>query len=479
MKFIGVPHRKQFVIGPSEQLLNINLPDRFREVQLNSGLSIRFCPDLKTASTTDVEGNVVFLIGTVVEADPEKKTPEQILRLINHSNLEEMTVSWCGHWLLVIGEFIYGDCCGLFSLYQPRPRLLDKSGILFCSNSPVLMSRIYGLEIGGFHPKKAAPLPMAPTTFVSDLRVMLAGQRLNLLSAERSFPFVLFKPIDMELDEIRTKVAGFLATTVKRLHELTNESLLCALSGGYDTRLNLAASKASGVPVQAYTFEKPYFYITEADRLLPPLIGRSTGVQHKMIRATPPSLPRSRAYIEHSGGMVSKFPGSGYDHYVHGYWDQSGVGKPVLDGQCYELAVNYHRQKFPEDFNLSHLKKFGFHLTEEDYLELQDYWQNQPLSPKFDRRDLIFLSGNINGVYARMTQEHDLFADLFYPACNREQFNLLLSVPMNSREACHFQGSITALLCPELDKFPYNPAEPLFKRVVKRSRNEILRLLKL
>lgn len=415
----------------------------------------------------------------MVEANPEKPSPEWILPRLNHASVAAMTASWTGHWLLVIGEFIYGDCCGLFSLYQPRRRLLEKFGTLFCSNSPVLMSRIYGIEIGEFRPKKAASFPMAPTTFVPDLRVMLAGERMNLLSAERSFPFVLFKPVDIELDDVRTKVAAFLRTAVTRLHQITNETLLCALSGGYDTRLNLAASKASGVPVHSYTFEKSYFYISEADRLLPPFIAKASGVEHKMIRSSAPNLARARAYIKHSGGMISSFPGSGYDHYVHGYWDQAGVGKPVLDGQCYELAVNYHRKKFPADFDLSHLTQFGFHLTEEDYSELQDYWQNQPLSKKLDRRDLIFWTGNINGVYARMTQEHDLFVDLFYPACNREQFSLLLSVPMDARDACRFQRSITALLSPELDEFPYNPPEPLFKRVVKRTRNEILRLLDL
>lgn len=479
MNFVGVPHRKQFVIGPHAQLSKITLPDRFRETELNGGLSIRFCPDLRTTSAKDEEGKVVFLIGTVVEANAEKPSPEQILPRLNHGNIEAMTASWCGHWLLVIGDFIYGDCCGLLSLYQPRRRLLDKFGILFCSNSPVLMSLIYGLDIEEFSPKKTALFPMAPKTFVPDLRTMLAGERWNLHSAERSFPFVLFKPADIEPDEVRAKVAGFLKTAVTRLHETTNEPLLCALSGGYDTRLNLAASKASGVPVRAYTFEKSYFYITEADRLLPPQIAKASGVEHKMIRSGSPSLARARAYIEHSGGMVSSFPGSGYDHYVHGYWDQAGLGKPVLDGQCYELAVNYHRNKFPVDFGLSHLRLFGFNLTEEDYSELQDYWQNQPLSEKFDRRDLIFWTGNINGVYARMTQEHDLFADLFYPACNREQFDLLLSVPPEIREACRFQATITSLLCPKLDEFPYNPPEPLFKRVVKRTRNEILKLLDL
>lgn len=479
MNFVGVPHRKQFLIGPKSLLSMIDLPSRFREINLDHGLSIRFCPDLKTTFVRNVEGNLILLIGTVVEAHPEKTSPQNVLSSIDHFNLEVLTATWSGHWLLVIGEFIYGDCCGLLSLYLPRPHLLDKFGTLFFSNSPVLISQIYGLEISKFQPKMIAPMCMAPTTFLPDIRTMLAGERINLRTSERSFPFVLFKPRIIDLDEIRHNVTTFIKTAITRLHLINNDKLLCALSGGFDSRLNLSGCMASGVPFQAYTFKKPYFYITEADRLLPPKIAKSVNVQHKMISASTFSLQRSLAYIEHSGGMISSFPGSGYDHYVYGYWHQAGIGKTVIDGQCYELAVNYHRLKFPENFTHSDLNKFGFKITYQDFVELQDYWKNQPLSEKLDRRDLIFWTANINGVYSRMTQEHDLFVDLFYPACNREQFNLLLSVPKKLREACNYQKTLTALLFPDLDFFPYNPPEPLFKRIIKRARYEALKFMDL
>lgn len=479
MSFAGVPHRKQFVVGPSAQLLKLALPERFIDYPIGNGLSIYACPDLQVVSAQSKNGRLNFLIGTVVEARPERDSPESVLRLLNSENLETLTRSWTGHWLLITDDTLYGDCCGLFSVYIPRRELLEKKGELFISNSPVLISQIYGVNLQMFSPKLAAAFPMAPTTFMGEFRTLLAGEYLNLKNATRDLAFIQFEPRNIDMEEVRSSVAEMLATSIARLQCRTDSRTLCAISGGYDSRLNLAAAMTSSASVEAFTFQKSYLYITDADRRIPREIAQATTIKHKMITAKKFDPEYARTYIEHSGGSVSSFPGSGFDHYVHGYWNEAGTGRTVLDGQCYELAVNYHRKKFPQDFDLAHLVKFGFSLSQEDYSDVQKHWAQQPLSEKLDRRDLIFWTGNINGVYARMTQEHDLFVDLFYPACNREQMNLLLSVPVPEREDCLFQATITARLQPMLASFPYNTPEPLIKRVVKRMRNELFQRLRL
>lgn len=481
MGFIGMPHRKQFVIGAGISGKMHQLPERFKYEDLGGGIEIAYCPDLTIyIDKTSNGGNV--LIGDVVESDAAKSLPEAVLSHIDLTNVSALTKTWTGHWLLVLDGQLLGDCCGLFSLYFPREILLQKAGFVAASNSPELISRIYGIKHVS-NVRKMQRFAMAPWSFLPEFRTLLATEMLNLKTGLRQdLDFPVFEFYDVDLQEIRVRVAGMLTTAVRRIYEKKQQKLLCALSAGYDSRLNLAAAYASGVDFSAYTFVKPYFYISEGDRLLPPKIAGKVNVAHKHIRASDVvnSDALATAYLEHAGNFTTTYPGSGYDHYVHNYWAQAGLGATVLDGQCYELAVNYHRKKFAPDYGLDDLHKFGFAITDTDFEEVERQWECQAdLGTRMDRRDLLFWTANINGVYAKMTQEHDLFVDLFYPACNREQFNLLLSVPIELREDCLFQASITQHLAPALAEIPYNPAEPFHKRGLKRVRNDLMRILKL
>lgn len=478
MPFVGVPHRKQFVIGRSADLSRHQWPERFLKIALQSGWEIMHCPDLRLHVAPSGGGRENVLIGEIAEADPEKAPPWKVLRLIDRTNVAEMTKSWTGHWLLILpdGE-LFADCCGIFSVYMPRDKLLQKSGAFVVSNSPSLMIEFYKLPKDELPTKPLQPFAMPPWCFRPELRLLMAGEVLDLVSGKRSkTPYHPFQPMDVTTAEVRRRVATYLSTAIDRLQETRGETISCALSGGYDTRLNLSAALSKAKAVEAFTFVKPYFYITEADRLIPPKIASRMNVPHKMIHIGKFDRERARAYVEHAGGCVSTYPGNGYYHYAHGFWKEAGEGRIALDGQCYELAVNYHRTKFEPDFDATSVRAYGFGITDEDFSEVHDHWEHiRETAFPFDRRDLLFWTGNINGVYARMTQKHDLFADLFFPACNRDQFNLLLSVPIEERERCAFEATITAALAPQLEGIPYNPPEPFIKRLVKRLRNEVLK----
>jgi hypothetical protein len=476
MKYVGVPHRKQFAIGPKGAIEGFPWPNRFMMADLNGGLALTYCPDLSVATSINAYGEQVVLIGSVVEAKSALNSPPARLHEVTQANLGDLTASWTGHWLLILGNEMHTDCCGLFTVYMPRERLLQAKGEFAISNSPSLLAKFYNLGTPETDTLVLQPFAFPPWSFRPEFRTLLAGEVLNLLTGARRLSEVPpLQVLAVDVAEVRSRVADLLITAVKRLQEMTDTPVSCALSGGYDTRLNLAAASRTGYPFRAFTFVKSYFYITEADRLLPPRIASSVSVEHKMIKAISPDRKRAAAYLEHAGGAVTTFPGSGFDHYVHRYWEQAGEGGYVLDGQCYELAVNYHRKKFAPNFTASDLRVFGFGVTDDDFSEAERHWAHlREVSFDFDRRDLLFWTGNINGVYARMTQEHDLFVDLFYPACNREQMNLLLSVPVEEREGCLFQGTITASIRAELGSIPYNPPEPLHKRIIKRLRNEAL-----
>lgn len=474
----GVVDRKQFVLGRHSVLKKINFPSRFLFKDLGDNLCMAHCPDLPVLMVDNERGETILLVGTVVEADAGKPDPQDAIHQLGHQSIAELTESWTGHWVVIYKGNLYRDCCGLFPIYMPREPILEKVGDLIISNSPKPLVDFYKQKKINNIGKKIIPYPMPPSCHIPELRLLMAGEVLNIKNGVRNLPGIpVFHRYDVTEQEVREQVASYLVTSIRNLGKNSSRKISCALSGGYDSRLNFSAADAAGIEFDSFTFVKPYFYITEADRLLPPKIAAVTGRLHHMIKPGLKDSSRAEAYFNHAGTPVTTFPGGGFDHYVNGYWSQVGLGRTILDGQCYELAVNYHKNKFPIDFEIDHLRKFGFGINLEDYEELQSHWGNQIQdSSCLDRRDMIFWSGNINGVYAKMTQEHDLFVDLFYPACNKKQFDLLLSVPFDVRDQCLFQSTITKHINPDVDGIPYNPNEPFSKRAIKRIRNEIFKI---
>lgn len=481
MAFLGQAHRKQFIIANKEHLAASAIPSRFNEVQLGFGSILSYCPDLCVRHVKNTNNEDVVLIGDVVEADVNKDAPEQRLTNVTPDSIDETTKTWTGHWLLIVGSELYGDCLGLFSVYLPRKELLESSKKIAISNSPALMQRFYDLPNLQEEVKTFQPLALAPNCFRPELRTLMAAEVLELTTCARRFsqvtPFRVYE--NLTQSEIRERVIALLQTAVRRLQERSKDPITCALSGGYDSRLNFALASCTNIPFKSYTFVKNYFYISESDRLLPPKVAAALGLDdHEMIRGKSPDKDRARNYLAHSGGSVSTYPGNGFDHYVHRYWEQAGEGRFALDGQCYEIAVNYYERKFSPDFSMEDVQNFGFGTTPEDFEELEAHWTTlRKKGYPFDRRDLLFWSGNINGVYARMIQKHDLFVNLFFPACNREQISLLMSVPVDARGDCKFEKTIIESIRPELKDILYNPPEPTSKRIIKRLRNTLMKKL--
>lgn len=461
---IGIPHRKQWIIGSANELSGRGFPEHFCRIDLGSGLELRYCPDLDLAAS----GRNI-LLGAVVEADLSK--PPIDIGDITPSNLEERSRSWTGHWVMILENEVHLDCLGLVTVYLPRQRVLEQSGSFAISSSPALLAKFYNLpSVDDIRPLQLSPLP--PWTYRPEFRTLLAGECIDLATCQvKRVSFPALSTFDVTMDEVCERVAYLMSGAMTRLAG-RYKSLHVALTAGYDTRLNLAAAISAGVPLTTFTFDKGGGYMSRADRILPPKISSLAGCRHDRIRGRIPDTSKMQAYITHAGGPVSSYAGNGLYHYSRGYWDNL---RTAIDGLCFELGANYHERRLKENFDIDDVKDIGFGTDAEDFRYTNDHWEElRDRTHPFDRRDLMFWTGSCNGAYAKIVQRHALFADLIIPACNREQMALLLSVPVDERSHCRFEETITYRLWPKSRDLPYNPPEIALVRAVRRLRRIIM-----
>jgi hypothetical protein len=450
------PHFRQFVIGPKSAPA---YPD-WVAIQLGQDLWLSHCPSLNVHQGTNSLGEQVFILGTPVECStghPEDRIPE-----VTKENYRSLTDTWTNRWCLIVGDSICTDPGSLQALfYKPEPGanpFVSSSVRLLANYYPGCEESVRGVSYGPATPHKSA-------------WQLLPGQWLNLRSGEIVQPAEpLFDQVAGSVDELRAEYASLLKNALAAIAAREGRQLAISLSGGADSRRNLAAAQAARVDFQAFTFRKAYWTTSDADLNLPRVLGRRIGHDVLVIdtRDLEPNPDEGRTYREHAGFRDRDTPGELFYYNVRQAW--KGLSVAQVDGQAYELIANYYYKETSAFSSMDEMLNWRFESTPESRQASKLYLERAAGGSMTDLRDFVFLLANMT-TYGQMYQAMDLWSSTYCPANCRRMYSIAQSVPVEMRQDKRFILSVTDVLEPRFAGIPTNPPDAPFKRAVQLVRH--------
>ena len=267
----------------------------------------------------------------------------------------------------------------------------------------------------------------------------------------------------------------------KEIAQLYGDSITCALSGGYDTRLMLALLLESGVRPKLYTYGRP----SSPDLKVAYLIVQRLKLEldHFDREVQPvPSLDEFPGLIEKNFMAFDGCPeqgilDNGMDFKTR--LQRANSGGLVLNGGGGEIFRNFwelsDRELSPRDFIISCYGTYDPHITtsqfrEEEYLD------------QFEKKILKELDLRGNGLLSReaieqlypqyrckywMAKNHAInlrFTESLLPFLHFNVVDAAMRVPVTLKFHGHFQANLINLINPDLAALPSSYGHPLTPR---------------
>jgi hypothetical protein len=435
------------------------------------------CPDLAVERATDADGADWVLLGLAAQSSAAAPDPAEAIAQARTTAVPQCSQDWAGRWALLGDGRISPDSAALLGIFYGR----DAAGHIWASSSAALLAQ----AVGGESRADARQLRYAtgiswytpPRSRFDGIRRLLPSQTLDFHTGEVR-PRELMPPLDpsRSLETALQEVTERLVTPLQRLAR-RHGPLWLGLTAGYDSRLMLALARHADIDVRPFT--RVAARMSDADRVLPPLLSRRAGFGHELVRGGG-GRSREQLVAEHSGGHVS-----------------SGDAEPLLDGTRDRLrgvSVGGHGFAVASGFGgLRSLSPtigdprttgericdhFGEPADSSAARGLAEWLQWVGATPHehLDWRDRFFLEQRQAGWLSAKEQVYDLLPLRRFFALNAAAtHSLLLSVPEAQRLESRVQRELVRRLAPDLDELPYNPpAEALsrFRVVLTRTRDD-------
>jgi hypothetical protein len=306
-------------------------------------------------------------------------------------------------------------------------------------------------------------------------RRLLPSQQLDLktgkLSAKR-----LFKQVELTCEQALEQIEETLVTAIAALAK-TSQSLWLPLTAGFDSRLILAAAVRAGVKLRCYTFW--YADITLADRTFPPKLANIAGFEHVLIKPGKHDGRKMSIFAEHtSDGWADRDT----DFLSRGQWDQFNETDLILRGAGIEVgcprAARFHfaaplKNAWEVPTVEEILKSYSQAPTRPLVQALQEWraWTDQTPHPEVDWRDRFYIEQRVGTWASSNEQAVDLSpcTRVFLSACGR-YMSSALQTPEHIRQVSSHQVELIRRMAPSLLAYPFNPRDPLIRRIPRAIR---------
>ncbi len=463
-------HHRQFVVGPEAVR-----PDAgWRVEPLFGSLLLSHSPGLRVETVQDANGVSWWLLGRAVAAAPGDDDPVSQLARRSGEPVERLYRRWAGRWLLIGDGAVHPDAgATLGCLYRDAP-----DGTTWLSSSPALLNDLPGREpaptVG---PRLLAvsrgmdwyPPPASRFAGISRLlpSQVLAVDERRVAPQPRRLLDDTFAGLGQVA--LMDGIEGVLRTTLAGYAAAGGE-LWVPLTGGFDSRLVLAAAVTTGAPFTTYTFERPG--VAEADLRLPPQLAELVEREHVRIRPGRPRANRRALFDLHTAEHSIEVD---RELFARGSWDGIPRSALSLRGGIFEVARAFYDHRLPDRLPddteaaqalISTMFQFDrFHrgsAAHRDGIRRWVEWVARTPEPGLDWRDRLYLEQTVGGWLASTAQGLDLFAcELAYPANSHILLSGLLQIDRRRRRRGDHHRDLIARMAPVLLSEPFNPAPRL------------------
>jgi hypothetical protein len=459
------PHRRQFIIGPAP----VAVDDRWTSTAIGGGLYLSHQQALPVAVVRDRDGGAWYLLGIAVQADPARGTPVEAIATARSTEMGALTATWAGRWVLIGDGTVRTDAGGLMGCFYGRDPC---EGKLLVSSSAALVRQ----QIGSGEPSLPLRYEVGmdwyppPASRFAGVRRLLPSQTLALSDGHGP---VRHRPLVN--DHVSTpyeETLAYLETSLRTaLRNLTADkpSVWLALTGGYDSRVLLAAMWREGLDFTTFTWEVPG--MSSADRVIPPMLARDAGIPHRFVDRHRFDDERLRMLDEHTALHTVDLD---RELYPSGQYDDFPAGAMVISTALFEVGALYYHDKLaarPDEAARSIEQAFGFaeHHAESaahrDGLREWAEWIHAHPEPAIDWRDRFYWEQRGAGWAAAFLQGSDLVeVETVTPANCESVLAAMLRIDPARRRGKRWEVDLAYRMAPFVTDHPYGLGGPLVTR---------------
>ena len=466
------PYFGQFILGPKQ------IGDKLyvSHIPIKEGIWLSCGDSLTIGHTKNYEDKELYLLGEAYQSDPSKQSPLKELRNATLHNIDEISSSWAGRWLLVGYGRIFSDASSLLKCFYKKVTCnsSEACSCWFASNPVILHEVDHDQDITiAVEDRRALELGwvVPPRSGYKDIRVLLPSQCINIYdgTVEPRRILSISKGVCSYADSQDELIKRY-SCILKNIAS-NNDNIWIPLTGGHDSRLLTAISHHVGVRVNTYTFNKPYCHMSYADKRLPPIIARLAGFEHHFFDKVSFSKERMDIYDQLST-FYDESVGSCYYYFVNGYWKHFEENTTILGGFCGELGRDNFLYKLlpvsPTGADLFRVvPKTSFNRSA--ISELLHWWSQNP-QINLDDRDRFYWEARLTGWAGNTMLQNSLIFQFYnmrdIPMLNcMKVFEIILGMDEIYRIRGKYGKDIIGLVLPQAKNIPINPRGPFHKRV--------------
>ncbi len=460
---------KQFILGKA-----IYEETSWVSLRLSSGFFLSFHDKLNVWHD---EKCSIVLLGNAWQVNPDFPAPIEELKQIasndkyTHNEVYSIEKSWCGRYLLIVGEWIYLDTIGSLGCFYSNTHVSSSLHVLCRAENRTI---VYPDITHGHSPDF---IPGMKTCY-DGVRRLIPSQIYNYVTGEiKTRPLLPDGAISTVNDNQRIEMLEkyFTYSLQNMASHFHGIPIWLSLTGGRDSRAALAMLEKSGI--KYHTFTLWHEHITSSDVQIPLILARRLKKEHRYIHRSADQYSQQRYddYRAHTAGMAVDEDWNFYAYNQYASIEKNAEEIVILRNSIWENVNDYYSIYCNEgslDFSKFYPYAQKDALLGESLQEWYSYTRDDIFNQNISIWNRILWELRTGCWLSSIEQSFDLMDGITsIQPCNCRLFlSLLIGFDQRERVAKTHEEKIVNKICPILKGIPYD-----YQYIPKQSFVKIIR----
>jgi hypothetical protein len=459
--------RRQWAILPADEGIRAGWLHR----RLNRHLVLQWHPETRVRFVGDA-GAVFVVIGIAVSLSAPEANLDDVLSVgpdCTDAATRRDLYKLGGIYVLLRCDrdtvHVYTDPAGMMGVYYGQGRAASTPSLLPNLERNQKVDREYSFRgSDDWYPGSLCPFHNVKALLANHCLDVTTGRIKRFWPTEAPKPISSYEGIERACDLLRGMIRGATA----------QGQLLVSLTGGRDSRVNLAASRDLLHEVHFFTVRSGHTPRCDID--YPAELARQFALDHRFIYDEPAPPAVYEMYDEIAGGMSV----GGRREILGACWKLAAENYIHVNGNLGALTKGFYwHEAHPSDVKPDvFLKEF---VSRSPLLrQAFDEWHaTVPDLPPTTVYNLLYLEQRGGRWMGIGETAANLFYESFSPFCSRELFDVICGMPVEYQRDGRLLVEFVRHMWPELLDVPYCPAARKWGTwVPKRMRGQVKKLLK-